>query len=149
MAARVHASSSPNFRSWRKCLRCRPEQKASSYLLHMQAYVPGYAYTKSSKAAWASLMVLFAYVGVATVFITISIVVGVTSSSRGSAAELLALAIMSPASERMKNTAAGASTIKSYKGRYFIVAEGGGIQLRHWEGKLPLDKRVQPNFVYG
>jgi hypothetical protein len=127
-----------------------PAQQASSYRLHFHAFVQGYAYTQSNTTSWLAMIIVLIYVVVATIFVIVSVLFGVTSSSWESTTELMALAFASPVPESMKNTAAGVSTIKSFKERYCIAVEGNRVQLRRWDRKpLPVENRVKPNTVYG
>jgi hypothetical protein len=115
----------------------------------MQAFAIGYTYSKLNVAAWFSIVILLVYVGMATIFVTLSIGSGLISSWWESATELMPLALVSPVPEDMSNTAAGASTIKSYSETYCVVAEGDRVQLRQYEGGLTAKKRIQPNIIYG
>ena len=126
-----------------------PDQQQSFYRLHMQAYAQGYAYSKTNSAVWLSIIILLVYVAVATLFVTVSVVFGVILSSWESTTELMALALESPAPENIKNTAAGVSTIQSFRDKYCVVADGNLVQLRPWQGKVSVEKRVHPNLVYG
>ena len=91
-----------------------PEQQATFYRLQMKAYVQGYAYTRSNSAVQLALVVLHLYVTIVVIYIVLTGVSGLTSSSWDTPSELLALALRStpPSREKLPDVSAGFSKLQ-------------------------------------
>ena len=126
------------------------EQQVTFYKLHMKAQADGYAYASKDASMKLALVVLLLYASLAAMFILMTGWSGLTSTSWNAPSELLALGLRSspPPHDKLRDVSAGFSNTQPIQEKYSIVAEGNGLELRHIQGRVPHQIRVQENRPY-
>lgn len=108
----------------------------------------GYAYTGSNPTVRYSMIGLFVYSGIASLFIIWTLCRGVTSASWQISSELLALALRSPPPSDSVMPSSILEDSKALRTRYAIMAVGAEIQLLPTDGDIPDENKVKPNRLY-
>jgi hypothetical protein len=116
----------------------------------MKVVAQGYAYVYQDRAVKLSMFVLGIYTVIASIHILHTVLTCSTSSSWDSASETVALALTSNLPRgSFRGTAAGISRTSTLKQGVRLEASQDHLQLSPGSERLPPNRRVQPNKLYG
>lgn len=127
-----------------------PSNLSNFVTFNVSGDVYGYAYSHDNQVTYLSMIILFLYLPIGVGIMAWTIFSGISSSSWETLSELLILALKSspPPKELTVGTSTGFSSLQPLRERYCVVVKENKLELKVFDGDVPIEERVETNVAY-